>query len=131
MKTSITKIDVPKGYSFKISKGPYGRGAYIRLHTIKCLYHIGTVNLEKIRTGYYATHSYLQSEYRNKGLGVLLYAKAIQYALRKGWKVQSSGASSEMAAKVWKSRTIRKYFTIKYKKSFMGPWADKWYAYAK
>jgi GNAT superfamily N-acetyltransferase len=128
MSKSIPKIKAPKGFSFKVKKmsANYTR---VTLHLAKGK-QIGYVNLSRVRPGFYATHSGLDVKYHNKGLGVLLYARAIQYALEKGWRVSSSGGSSESAQRVWRGKTIRKYFSIKLKKGYQ-PYDDKWYAYAK
>jgi GNAT superfamily N-acetyltransferase len=91
---------------------------------------IGHVSLIKVREGYFETHSSLNNEFHGKGLGALLYARAIQYALDIGWGVRSSGQSSELAQRVWRGKTIRKYFSIKLQKG-EDSYYDKWYAYAK
>jgi hypothetical protein len=41
---------------------------------------IGHVNLIKVRDGYYETHSDLEDEFHGKGLGALMYARAIHLA---------------------------------------------------
>ena len=61
----------------------------------------------------YETHSWLDGRYRNKKFGALLYARAIQWCLDHNKKARSSGASSEMAQRVWRGKTIRKYFSIR------------------
>lgn len=128
MSKSIPKIKAPKGYSFKVQKVT-ANYTKVTLHVVKGR-QIGYVNLVKVRQDFYATHSGLDSAYHNKGLGALMYARAIQHALEKGWRVSSSGSSSDAAQRVWKGKTIRKYFSIKYKKG-SDRYYDKWYAYAK
>lgn len=59
------------------------------------------------------THSHLAYKYHGKGWGTRLYCRAIQWALENGYKVQSSGASSDMALRVWRGATIRKKFRIR------------------
>jgi hypothetical protein len=124
------KIVAPKGYIFKSKKFDQYL-TRITLHVAKSDKKIGYVSLVRVRPGYCETHSNLDSAYHNKGLGALLYAKAIQYGLSKKWRVQSSGSSSSMAQRVWKGKTLRKYFSIKYKKNPHDTYYDKWYAYAK
>lgn len=130
MSQSISKVRAPKGYTFRIKKmsNHYTQVALFLSSTIDK--KIGQVNLIKVRPGYYETHSYLEEDYHNKGLGALLYARAIQHALQNGWRVRSSGNSSSEAQRVWKGKTIRKYFSIKLKKAKDRDY-DKWYAYAK
>src|ERR1700679_1172457 len=43
------------------------------------------------------THSQLHNDFHHKGLGALIYAKAIQVGLDNGYRVHSSGSSSDMA----------------------------------
>lgn len=75
---------------------------------------IGTVNAvpaDRIR-GKYETHSFLFPKFRKKGLGTLMYAKAISLLLSKGYKIQSSEFPSGAAQRVWKSKSLKKYFDI-------------------
>lgn len=60
-----------------------------------------------------------------------MYAKAIQFALQNGWKVRSSECPSDDAKRVWKGKTLRKYFSIKTKKYLPNRAFDSFYAYAK
>jgi GNAT superfamily N-acetyltransferase len=59
------------------------------------------------------THSWLNCEYRNKGFGALLYAKAIQWGLSRGYRVRSSDGPSSDACRVWEGKKIRKYHRIR------------------
>lgn len=128
MSNSIPKIRAPKGFSFKVKKV---NQRYTSITLYSANREIGHVNLIKVREGYYETHSDLNDEYHRKGLGALMYARAIQHALEKGWGVRSSGSSSEEAQRVWRGKTVRKYFSIKLKKKDNDPYYDTWYAYAK
>ena len=129
MSKSIPKIRAPKGFTFRV-KRVSDRLTTVSLTRTMSSNEIGHVNLIRVREGYYETHSDLNDEFHGKGLGALMYARAIQHALEKGWRVQSSGSSSSDAQRVWRGKTIRKYFSIKLKKGD-DPYYDKWYAYAK
>lgn len=129
MSNSIPKIRAPKGFSFRVKKVNQ-RYTSVSLHTTMPNREIGHVSLIKVREGYYETHSDLNEDFHGKGLGALMYARAIQHALEKGWGVRSSGSSSSDAQRVWRGKTIRKYFAIKLKKG-EDQYYDKWYAYAK
>jgi GNAT superfamily N-acetyltransferase len=140
----IAKIKAPKGYKFKITKYKYGdkKNSY-DVH-VK-LYHegfeIGNVELIQQDNGKYETHSQLDYGYRGQKLGVTMYARAIQWCLDHGYKVSSSGQSSEMAQRVWKSKTLRKFFRItkeipQINRNLISVYANKdniamWRAYAK
>src|SRR5258706_11634000 len=130
MSKSVSKVRAHKGFTFRVSKMSE-RYTKVALRETLTNKEIGHVNLIKVREGYYETHSDLNDEYQNKGLGALMYARAIQHALENGWRVQSSGSSSSDAQRVWRGKTIRKYFSIKLKKRDNDPYYDKWYAYAK
>src|SRR5574337_1019205 len=128
MHKEIPKIRAPKGFRFWIVKI---NDNFVKVALrLKDGREIGRVNLVKAKPGSFSTHSFLDSSFHMKGLGALMYARAIQYALEKRWKVTSSGRSSEYAQRVWRGRTIRKFFSIKIKKG-SDPAYDKWYAYAK
>ena len=76
------------------------------------------------------THSSLDEKLRGKGIGALMYAKAIDWGLSHGYRVQSSGGSSAMAQRVWRGQLLKSLFRIKLKRA-MSPINDKWYAYRK
>lgn len=98
----------------------------------KTITPIGYVELERRTNNTFVTHSGLDIEYRNRGLGTLLYSKAIAWAHNNGFKVRSSGNSSELASLVWKSRGLRKHFRIRrYIRNEYGRDAETWYAYRK
>ena len=110
MHPNIPKIKAPKGYKFKVSK--YYRGVIIYL--LHGDYNIGSIrlSLSHMYDNTFYTHSYLDHCYRGKGLGTLMYARAIQWALEHGKKVQSSYTPSVYARRVWNSQGLRKYFRI-------------------
>lgn len=93
---------------------------------------IGDVLLEREDSKTFVTHSELDSFYRNKGLGTLIYAKAIAWAINHGYKVRSSGDSSDMAKRVWNGRGLRKYFKItKHTDNTFSFTRETWYATRK
>jgi GNAT superfamily N-acetyltransferase len=95
-------------------------------------YAIGNVELVKWGNDSFATHSTLDPRYWNKGLGTLIYAKAIAWALNHGYKVRSSGGSSDMAKRMWNGRGIRQLFDIqKRTRKYTYNTAETWYAYPK
>lgn len=73
---------------------------------------IGSLDLILTYQGIYETHSYLSTEFRGKGYGIKLYSIAINYALRRKWKVGSSKYASNLAINVWESKRLRKLFKI-------------------
>jgi GNAT superfamily N-acetyltransferase len=130
------KVIAPKGFHFRIFKEPVDK-KYPRIVTVslyvkgKINRKIGYINLYKGWDKTYTTHSYLEDKYHGKGLGVLLYAKSIQWCLDNGCRARSSGASSKKAQRVWKSKGLRKFFNIKTYKSRISSEYDTWHAYAK
>jgi len=66
-----------------------------------------------VRYKRFETHSHLREEYRGRGLGLLLYSKAIEVGLNRGLKISSSRAPSEYAERVWNSRRLRNNFVIR------------------
>lgn len=92
--------------------------------------YAGNVELERVNDGdTFITHSNLRYEYHGKGLGTLLYAKAIAWAFDHGFKVRSSGSSSSMAKRVWESKGLRKHFNIRkiYRKANRYVPEETWY----
>lgn len=133
-KIIVPSIRAPKGYHFRIST-KYG---YIYVQLLdKKNQEVGHVNLHK----YYpyakepkrvATHSWLHSDLRGKGIGTLIYSKAIEWGLKHGYKVRSSGSSSDEAERVWNGKGIRQHFSIRRRTtSEQGYVSDTWYAYVK
>lgn len=137
----IAKVKAPKGFRFFIVGKPGDENICVNLYKISDLNKkdktfIGRINLEKNYGKSYSTHSSLIEAYRNKGLGTLMYARAVQFCLENGLKVRSSGGSSEMAQRVWRGKSIRKHFKImtrRYKDSSgqYYPNYDTFYAYSK
>lgn len=122
------RIRLPKGYSFKVVQyNDYWDGNKISIRLLYGKNHtlVGYVDLvPEYNTGRsLETHSYLAPKHRNKKLGVLMYAKAIQWCHTHKKPVKSSGSSSEDAQRVWKSKTLRKFFTIR--KSYNDDWARR------
>lgn len=74
--------------------------------------YVGNVEIERSYGKIFKTHASLKWDYHNRGLGTLLYAKAIAWGFNHGLKVQSSSDSSEMAKRVWEGKGLRKYFNI-------------------
>jgi GNAT superfamily N-acetyltransferase len=130
-KTLTPKIRAPKGFHFKI-KNYDPRSSYVRIFLFSNNEKtpIGSLDLEKIyrRKAFY-THSRLDERFRGQKLGALMYAKAIQWGLENGYSVRSSGGTSDLAQRVWKGSTIRKYFSIREKKTNWGGMI--WYAFNK
>lgn len=73
---------------------------------------IGSLDLILTYQGIYETHSQIIKEFRGKGYGIKLYSIAINYALRKKWRVGSSKYASNLAINVWESKRLRKQFKI-------------------
>jgi GNAT superfamily N-acetyltransferase len=77
---------------------------------------VGSAHLEKDygTAKKYTTHCEgINRKYRRKGLGTLLYATMIDFALKKKWKVGSSYSPSTEARRVWKGKHLNSYFQIK------------------
>jgi GNAT superfamily N-acetyltransferase len=130
-KTLTPKVRAPNGFHFKV-KPNTADCSYVRIFLYSNVEEmpIGSIDLEKAyrRRAYY-THSRLSERFRGMKLGALMYAKAIQWALEHGFSVRSSGGTSDLAQRVWKGQTIRKFFTIREKKT---KWDNYiWYAYNK
>ena len=136
LKKLSIKVRAPAGHYFRCTTGKYG-DIYIRLYKKfkSCDRSIGLVRLVSMGGKKYATHSNLARKYHHKGLGTLIYSKAIEWCLQRGFRCQSSGYSSEDAQRVWKGKGIRKFFTIKQKQTESGTWANPeyqtWTAYEK
>lgn len=141
------KIKAPRGYKFRITRdrGQYAEDdkwdyVHVTLLNSKTNYEVGHIELEK-DDNKWVTHSELNEDLRGQGIGIILYAKAIQYCHRKGWKVSSSGQSSDMAKRLWASKRLRKLFKIIKRSSknrywdysiddwIITPGEPTWYAY--
>jgi GNAT superfamily N-acetyltransferase len=135
MKKKIN-VRAPNGFRVKYRFEQY-RG---EIHNVYCElfdmsnnhYAIGQVELVRYRKGTFATHSNLDTKYWNQGLGRLIYSKAIAWALNHGYKVRSSGGSSDMAKRVWSGKGLRQLFDIQKKvKRYTYSSTETWYAYRK
>jgi GNAT superfamily N-acetyltransferase len=75
---------------------------------------VGRCCLKWIAPGIFETHSRLREEYRGKGYGIALYARAIRLAREEGYRVCSAGIDvmSADARRLWSSARLRKEFRI-------------------
>ncbi len=151
LKLSQPKIKLPKGYYFniRVPRGKYDE-VVIYLHNRNLIpkgqvenksscwaggTRIGCVSLEpawrhrKNKTRFYRTHSGLETAYHGKGLGTMMYAKAVQWALSRGYRVSSSGSSSTQAQRMWTGKSIRKYCKLVKRHTAYGN--PIWYCYTK
>lgn len=144
-KKKVPTIRAPKGFYFKISchKSKSINGYCFvnvdlfpndqKLKTVKWPIKAGGVQLNSSDGGkYYKTHSYLQEQYHGRGIGAIIYARAIQWALTNKKKISSSGNSSEKALRVWKGKTLRRLFTLRKVPNRSDPSEqEKYFCYAK
>ncbi len=110
----IAKVRAPNGFMWKIiahSSSP--TYVVIALCFKGNRKKIGEVCLHKQEDGAFETHSDLNERHHGKGFGAKLYARAIQWCLENGHPVRSSGCTSTEAQRVWRGKTIRKFFKIK------------------
>lgn len=115
MPNKIT-IRAPKGFRVRYQVNTYDNrieSVYCELVTHPAGEYAGNVELERLNHSTFITHANLRYPYHNKGLGTMLYAKAIAWAFNHGFKVRSSGDSSSMAKRVWEGKGLRKYFNIR------------------
>jgi GNAT superfamily N-acetyltransferase len=135
-KKLIPKIRAPRGFHFRIRKEYYERQlecVAVELWDSKTKSNIGHVNLVRAMRGFVETHSYLEASYHNKKLGALMYSKAIQWALKNGFKVRAGGPS-EQAQRVWRGKSIRENFkirVIRHRSYSDDPNYDDFFAYSK
>jgi GNAT superfamily N-acetyltransferase len=131
-----SRIKLPKDYSFSFSSnvGNFCNCSYekIELKKCKCKHdyffyikyrgnQVGSIHLEYQNGGIdsdisvrrWITHSNIQYDHRNKGLGVLLYSRAIEFAHKNKIKLGSYPWSSNDAKRVWESKRLRKRFIIR------------------
>lgn len=137
----MPRVVAPKGFFFKVQDKTYSygyRSLQIQLWKNKVRpEQIGRITLDKEYSGCYSTHSWLNEKYQNKGFGALMYAKAIQWGLEQGYRIRSSGMSSEKALRVWRGKTLLKWFDIKVRKGrnhYSGehdPSSDTFFPHAK
>ncbi len=135
-KVNTVKVKAPKGFIFRVREFRYAKeknphSVYVELRDSKTKRFCGRVSLvRRSYTGSYETHSTLNEELRGKGIGTLMYARAIQWCHERGHTVRSSGASSDMARRVWQSKGLRKLFSLRKRKGDAAAY-DTWYAYRK
>jgi GNAT superfamily N-acetyltransferase len=128
---SVPKTRAPKGFHWEIRD--FGYSVYIQLLDAKDR-TVGRITLHRVTerpTPQYETHSHMDEKYRGRGWGTKIYTRAIQWCLERGYRIKSSGSSSDMAARVWKSRGIREKFAIR---KHQDPYSDAystWFAYTK
>lgn len=117
------KVRCPKGFKFRIRQRSVFGGSYnskiVHLETVAIIIElihdgemIGYVDVVKTMRSTWETHSSLDVEFHDRGFGVLLYAKAIDVVLKRGYKIESSHEPSEAAARVWKSRRLNELYDI-------------------
>lgn len=125
----VKKVKAPKGFKFIVRKNFYNNWQ-VNLYKVYKSHSVPIGNIELIRSygKTYETHSNLESEFHNKGLGALMYAKAIEWCLLRGYKCKSSGYPSGDAIRVWKGETIRKFFAIKARPTYAGSEAHTYHA---
>ena len=129
-KPELPIIRAPKGHHFFI----YQEHDKNYIHVILLDKHNRKVGYVDLHVPYpykqkkVATHSYLSHHLRGKKIGTKIYAKAIEWALKHGYKVKSSGSSSEDATRVWQGKGLRKLFDIKSRHTDYGL---TWYANPK
>lgn len=111
-------------YSIRVSRGLVeddGNGEIatldIDLYTVPDEEFVGYVTMnEKLceRTGahFYETHSFIDEEYRGKGLGIKLYDRAIREGMKRLGDVRSSLTPSDDAIRTWKSKRLNKKHKI-------------------
>lgn len=108
-------VRAPRGYKWKVST--YNNDydvATISLHDSRGR-HVGEVRLQSEDTTkrIVSTHSELDYDLRGRGIGTKLYVRAIQWGLAHGYRVRSSGGSSDDAERVWAGKGIREYFHLR------------------
>lgn len=130
--TISKKIRVPKGFEFKIKiPNDPEDNVKIRLCIKATGKEIGCIELEpKYKTNFYMTHSHLDCEFREQGLGALMYARAIQWCIDNNYRARSSGYSSDDAERVWQSKSLKKHFRILTRRQKSETYRT-WFAYEK
>lgn len=87
---------------------------YRRKKTVRVVGYVRLV-LHPFEYRQYVTHSSLQKGLWNRGFGVRMYAHAIRFCLRRGYKVRSSTEPSWLAKRVWNSKRLNSKFSIRYR----------------
>ncbi len=124
----------PKGlYFVRVNYNYGGATLYLMTRNIKnpiAERKIGSISLEKGRRRL-MTHSNLDVEWRNQGLGALMYAHAIAWCHKYGYTIGSSNSPSEDAQRVWEGSLLKKYFKIRKRKNNSYYDRHYWVAYPK
>jgi hypothetical protein len=130
--TIAKKIRTPKGFKFTIHvPNDPEDNVEIRLCIKETGKEIGCIELErKLGTNFYMTHSHLDCEFREQGLGALMYARAIQWCMDNNYRARSSGYSSDDAERVWQSKSLKKHYRILTRRP-KGSFSRTWFAYEK
>ena len=107
-------------YTTKLTKCEYELDFVLKVYLLDRHDKIGYVLLRyvgKSKTGkrIYETHSSLMQRFRKAGIGTWMYARAIYEMKKRGHLVCSSISPSVNAKRMWKSKTMKFYFTIKKK----------------
>ena len=113
--------DVTKVYIVK--RGVYiGKGGRIKRKRGVDYNRYGSVGLYPMGSDpynlgrdYWETHSHVDLKLQNKGIGLYLYKRLIDYALRHGIKVVSSNSRNNKSDAVW--QRLRKLYRIRYRKA--------------
>lgn len=62
------------------------------------------------------THSLIHIESnKNRGYGILLYAKAFEFALNNNYRIRSTSVASDEAKRCWESKRLNKAYKISYR----------------
>lgn len=113
-KNVIKKVRAPKGFRLTVAKNCYD---YWQVNLFKVDKSqrtlIGTIELQRDYGRTFSTHSNLEPEFHGRGLGTIMYAKAIEWCLLRGYRCKSYGWPSAEAKRVWRGQGLRKYFDIK------------------
>lgn len=112
-----TRTRCPKGYRLIVRKSTYANELHdkmpaLQITLLKNNIEVGYVDLHFTCEGFWESHSWLDYDERNNGLGILLYTKAIKVVLNKGEYIASSISPSGDAIRVWESRRLNREFKI-------------------
>jgi len=115
----IEPMHLPQGYTYSVK--PTGTATD---YTVTLFYErkiIGTVRVSEATAKcagrsvrVHETHCSpgLDPTHRNKGLGIFMYAVAIEHGLRQGFTVVSSWNPSALAQRVWRSQRLSERFMV-------------------
>jgi GNAT superfamily N-acetyltransferase len=125
----LPSLRAPRGFRFKVIE----QYSSVKVSLLRDGSEVGHIHMYKPypykKKTRLETHSWLCEDYRGRGIGTLLYSRAIEWGLKNGWKVQSSGGSSEMAQRVWNGKGVRQHFRIRRRDTNYG--THVWFAYGK